>query len=381
MGRMTGGAINIARYGFNNYMPAFDFTNVIVDLISSASSTYTQLLFNAGAAKLWLNNGAFFGATRLTYRYLRAHAGGRKLHSLATPVENHLASFKSAAKLREALLASALSETDFDARLYLMATVLVWNLHGQTQCRTGYNVGSFSNMVAPEIVGLTYRRHQKTTTRDGQKRVVHIQQPFLDDQWIPRKFPLALAKLTEMQSRLQSDGAFEMLASMATLAGPFVGMQINNTVARVAASMNCQGSIVITRLLARRAIFPGPGTRKLLHLGAPEANGRRLISSCTRKDELVCGAVFAELGEQWGPSAKRALDILEISHAHSDGFAEESIACEISANLHRTRQRNRADHWNRQMRDTFCVVLRELHFAERKLIWRALKRRNCFNIV
>jgi len=382
MTRMTKGGIDIKNYAFNNYMSAFDFTNVVVDFVCGAASTYKQLLFNSIVAKMWLNNGMFFALVCVTYTFLKKSAGRRQLPSLVKLVTEYLCSFASCDGVRKALLASVLDPDNFDAHLFLVAVVIVWMLNGERQCRTGYNIGSFGKQDPWKGKGVEYYTEKKLVKRKRKKREVNYQQPYLDGQWIPQKFTLALSRLVQLHMQLENQTPFEFLASVAETVGPFVGMQIGNTCARVSASASIPACSVFSRLLERRAVFPGPGTRKLMGLGkeSQDGTGSRLISTCSKKDELVCGAVFAELGEQWGSSSKKLLAMLDIEHLHSSGFAEESICCEISANLHRTRKRHRASHWDPPIKNTFGKFLREFFDQRRKLLWKAQKKRQVFQV-
>ncbi|CAK0826544.1 unnamed protein product [Prorocentrum cordatum] len=166
--------------------------------------------------------------------------------------------------------------------------------------------------------------------------------------------------------------------------GPFVAMQILNAFHRNALSRKLSGTSIIARLCERRQIYPGPGTRVLLGLrGFPsglmgkkkKTPSSRMQNTLDRRDALMCDAAFAEMASQWGPTGKRAAELIGMAHLRSCGFAEESMVCEIGSNLSRSRKRARASHWPDDIRDGFVLSLRALYFAERRALWTRLARR------
>ena len=167
-------------------------------------------------------------------------------------------------------------------------------------------------------------------------------------------------------------------------------MQVLNALHRNALSCKISGTYIITRLCERRQIYPGPGTRALLGLrGFPSGlkdkkkkkPSSRMQNTLDRRDALMCDATFAEMASQWGPTGKRAAELLGMAHLRSCGFAEESMVCEIGSNLSRSRKRARASHWPDDIRDSFVLSLRALYFAERRALWTRLARRKVAEVV
>jgi hypothetical protein len=250
---------------FNWYPDAFDYTNIILDCVLGDAKTFESVIMTSFLCKVWLNNGTFFALVLLAYRYL----SNKKLEEAPSTFRRgflmYIRSLNTLSSLRTALHGLCI-DTTFKPDVLLFAVCLIWILNDATQACTGYNIGSFATATPWRMPGFTYRRAKKIITRGGKRRVIYYQQPYLHGMWLPRKFILALTKLSSFATTVRAGTALATMCMLEEAVGPFVAMQVENTVFRAAQHRLFIGSGIVMMYLLRRSVYPGPGTRKILML-------------------------------------------------------------------------------------------------------------------
>ena len=220
---------------------------------------------------------------------------------------------------------------------------------------------------------MTYQTCYRWRRRQGRWRRLAYKKPYIDRVAIAPKFTKSLTKLCRLRELIATRPTFRLLAAIETHTGPFVAMQVSLAIWRRAQSADLLHSAMFQRLLRKRQLYPGPGTRNILGFGETSKTKGRLITNISTAEQLQCSAIFGELGHAWSPTAKKAVSLLGLAF-ESDGVCEESIACEISANLSRTRKRKRKNYWDETVSTTFLCAMTDLVAAQQAQIFARFKK-------
>jgi hypothetical protein len=92
-----------------------------------------------------------------------------------------------------------------------------------------------------------------------------IQVLTLDACFILVKFPRLIAKIVDFNTHVQQSSQLKLLCSIETLCGPFLGMEMRKNLRRAANNGSKRFNECCAEFFARRALYSGRGTHKVLN--------------------------------------------------------------------------------------------------------------------
>ena len=359
--RLSNGVIDMIDYRFSNFPQAFDFTNVILQEITSVCSCVEDVFFTIHIVKkCGLNNGRFLAVVFLLYTYLLK---GKSVENVAE-ARGYLLRLVERGEVVNALQQCCVVLNTFNSHTMLWAMVVAWQLHGCVQPHNGYRFTSFAteSLFCDPWDELKHK---------GSKSYFYSIQ-------IPRKYVLVMSHMVNFAKLLSQHGVFLVLCRLDLISGPFTAQQELQCLSSNK-QLQCvwQEKNEISVLLRNRGVYPGPGVMQLMldkvdgltESSAPPRKKRkgnsRLQASSTVAEKQYCKTCFEVLSSN-PPLALTRLEEFIGKRLPHNAFEEQFQGCELSCNIARTSRRKKVWHWEEELNPFFDALMCMYRARQRK---------------